>query len=350
MNVNQIFRKVRALALLVPALTILPVQAGTPEEGTRNLFNHMDLGLSLSTTGIGADISMPAGDWVRLRAGFTYMPKFTLRSGFQVKFDEATLNDATIEQMMDMMHSFTGIRVDEYVDMDMQPTFGNFRFMVDVLPFKKNRHWHFTAGFYAGPSRAGIARNAREEGPSLMAVQIYNTLYQKFYRGESFQIGGHDVDVPPEVSDKVVSFGMLGMSLGRFADGDRAMMVPKPNSCIADARMDISRFRPYVGVGYSTTLSRNKRVSFTADMGVMTWGGKPHVYVDNVYKVNLSQNGYDMVRWDDETSSWMDVKPMRIDLIRDVSGIDGKVGDMVRVVRHFRCMPIVNLTFSYKLF
>ena len=45
----------------------------------QDYFNHMDLGLSISSTGIGADIAMPVGDYVRLRTGFTYMPKFTLK-------------------------------------------------------------------------------------------------------------------------------------------------------------------------------------------------------------------------------------------------------------------------------
>ena len=39
----------------------------------RNIFNHMDVGISLGSTGIGLDVSTNVTDWVRLRAGIDYM-------------------------------------------------------------------------------------------------------------------------------------------------------------------------------------------------------------------------------------------------------------------------------------
>ena len=52
----------------------------------QDYFNHMDLGINVSSTGIGADIAMPVGDYVRVRTGFTYMPKFHFNSNFNVDF------------------------------------------------------------------------------------------------------------------------------------------------------------------------------------------------------------------------------------------------------------------------
>ena len=31
----------------------------------QNMFNHLDLGVTLGTTGIGLDAAMPVGDWLR---------------------------------------------------------------------------------------------------------------------------------------------------------------------------------------------------------------------------------------------------------------------------------------------
>ena len=48
--------------------------------------------------------------------------------------------------------------------------------LVDVFPFKNNKHWHFTAGFYWGNSTIGKAYNTTEDMPSLVAVGIYNNM------------------------------------------------------------------------------------------------------------------------------------------------------------------------------
>ena len=40
----------------------------------RNIFNHLDVGLSLGSTGIGIDVSTNVTNSVRLRAGVDYMP------------------------------------------------------------------------------------------------------------------------------------------------------------------------------------------------------------------------------------------------------------------------------------
>jgi len=312
--------------------------------------NHMDLGVSVSTTGIGVDIAMPVGDYVRVRTGFTYMPKFHIKSSFPVEFNGQDNSDR-IRRMQDMMYSLTACRMNTSVNMVMQPTWGSFKFLVDVMPFRNNKHWNLTLGFYAGPSRIGKAYNSTEDAPTLVAVGIYNNLYLKSYMGQSLgQYEDHNGvihDLPDfgSLSDQFTKYGMAGMPLGKFADGDQAMMVPDENS-MAKAEMHINKFRPYVGVGYTTAISRDKKFKLSVDAGVLFWGGAPHVYVDNVYKTNFAQNGYDLVYWNQErfdagdyteaTDCWEYTEAQRIDLTRDVSNVRGKVGDMVDIVKKFK--------------
>ena len=68
----------------------------------QDYFNHMDLGVNVSSTGVGADITMPVGDFVRLRTGFTYMPKFKINSNFNVDF-MGEMDDDKLRRMKDMM-------------------------------------------------------------------------------------------------------------------------------------------------------------------------------------------------------------------------------------------------------
>ena len=343
------------LALL---FAVLPLQPLSAQE--RGILNHMDLGVTASTTGFGADIAMPVGDFVRLRTGFTVMPHFTLTSNFGVEMNGASLSDSQRRRMKDLMRNFTGSEMQDNVDMDMQPTWNNFKFLVDVFPIPDNKHWNVTAGFFVGPSRIGKAVNAESGTPTLTAVGMYNSMYQKACKGEDiFQYetsSGNIVsaNLPQSILDRFVETGMMGMPLGRFADGDKAMMVPNENYA-AKAEMCVNKFRPYVGLGYNTSLSKDGKWNMKVDAGVLFWGGKPHVYVDNVYKLKSVEYDadyyyYDMTwqRLDDYT--FEDVTPQRIDLTRDVSGVRGKVGDMVKTVKKFTCYPMLSITFSHSIF
>ncbi len=58
------------------------------------------------------------------------------------------------------------------------PTMNNFKLLVDVHPFR-NKNWHVTTGFYWGPSKVAKAENAVYDGTSLVAVSMYNNLYER---------------------------------------------------------------------------------------------------------------------------------------------------------------------------
>ena len=76
------------------------------------------------------------------------------------------------------MKGFSGYEVEDHVDMLGKPTMNNFKLLLDIFPFKNNKHWHFTAGFYWGPSQFAKADNTTEAMTSLLAVGIYNRMYE----------------------------------------------------------------------------------------------------------------------------------------------------------------------------
>ena len=328
----------------------------------KDCVKHLDLGVTLNTAGIGIDAAVPVGDYVRLRTGVSYMPKFNLKSSFPVQFNNMENTSDRMRRIQNMMYDLAGCRIGDAVDMNMQPTWFNFKMLVDVMPIPNNKHWHATLGFYLGPSKIGEAFNVTEDAPTLIAASMFNHIYMKSYMGESlvrYEDGNGKIltaDLPAEFRDQFAQMGMVGMPLGKFDDGDQAIMLPDENS-MAKATMEVNNFRPYLGIGYNTAISKDERFKLSVDLGVMFWGGAPHVYVGNVYKTNFAKNGYDLVYWDDEAldeegmpGAFVYTEPQTIDLTRDVSNIGGKVGDMVKIVKKFKCYPMLGVTLSYSIF
>jgi hypothetical protein len=88
------------------------------------------------------------------------------------------------------------------------------------------------------------------------------------------------------------------------------------------ANMEVNAFKPYIGLGYEGRLAKgNDRLKISVDAGVMLWGGKPSL---------LTHDG--------------------TDLIHDVEGITGKVGDYVDFMSNLPVFPVANVRFSYTIF
>ena len=77
-----------------------------------------------------------------------------------------------------MLENLTGMKVNDTFNMTGEPNFYNFKLLLDVYPLK-NKHWHITAGVYAGSSKIGKAVNTIEDAPTLIAVNMYNQMYDK---------------------------------------------------------------------------------------------------------------------------------------------------------------------------
>ena len=321
-------------------------------------FQHMDVSFTAGSMGVGLDVATPLCDFMQIRTGFTYMPKLTLNSDFRVETgDGSPVSESGIQKISDMMDKTLHLKVDESVAMDMKPHFAQFKLMLDFLPFRNNKHWKFTAGFFVGGSRIGDAVNAIEDAPTLLGVTSYNYFYVQSCRQESIfegiEMGG--VQLPDVELDKhYLEKGMLGIPLGTFHDGKKAMLVPDEYGSVR-AQMRVNRFRPYLGCGYSTALSKDHSWHFSVEAGVMFWGGKPKVYVDNVYKIDvdaidIDDYRYDIVRPNEDGSDFVVDEPLdHVDLVGDLEGINGKVGDMVRLVSRFKCYPNLSISLAYRI-
>ena len=323
-----------------------------------NIFQHLDLSVSVGTTGVGIDLASPIGEYFQLRAGFDYMPRFTAKMKFDVMIGDQPARqydangnriETSFDRMKEMLYDFTGTEVDDHVDMLGKPTMNNVKLLLDVFHFKNNKHWHFTAGFYWGPSKFAEAVNSTESMNSLVSLNIYNTLYDKSYihmtTGEPqyiFEVPDPDnpngekigLGLDPSIEQRILAFGRMGFHLGEYAhdvydangnlvhaEGDRYVMEADANNMVRVSAKSNS-FKPYIGFGYGGRLLKNRDDwKISVDAGVLFWGGKPDLYLH------------------DGTN-----------LMKDIKNIRGQVGDYIDLAKKFPVYPSLSVRFTKTLF
>ena len=181
------------------------------------------------------------------------------------------------------------------------------------------------------------AENAAYDATSLVSVAIYNNLYdrvmvsyesiKRMEEGDPGElipyitINGQPLYAGEELYNKFVSYGKMGVHMGDYADGKPYRMVPDANNMVS-CKIKVNNFRPYLGFGYGGKLSnRSDRNWISFDCGAMFWGGTPNVIAHD--GVNLAKN---------------------------VHNISGKVGDYVRISKHVKAYPVLELRLTHRIF
>ncbi len=312
-----------------------------------NILQHLDVSLTAGTTGIGIDVASQIGDYVQVRAGYDYMPRFdkNLKFNLTVGGEPARQYDSEgnrvitkFDKMKELLYQFTGFDIEDHVDMVGTPTMNNFKFLVDVSPLKDYKNWHVTAGFYWGPSQFARAENSTEAMVSLLSVGMYNRMYEKAVAGEplidlSEFIPGASMSINEELYDKLISYGRLGFALGTFKHdvtdnngvvhhaGEPYILEPD-DDCMVRVKAKSNSFKPYLGFGYSGRLVKNRDDwKISVDAGALFWGGTPDLIVHD-----------------------------GINLTKDVENIGGQVGDYVDLFKVFKVYPVLTVRFTKNIF
>jgi hypothetical protein len=228
------------------------------------------------------------------------------------------------------------------------PKFWNWNVLVDVYPFRENKHWRFTAGFYWGNKTIGVAYNTAECVPTLLAVNMYNGMYEKLHGktlrelsdvklidlGEGYEDFTTDPAILKRLQKTFDYYGRMGVNMGKFShdikdeegnvihkEGDIYMLEPNDESMVK-ADMYVNNFKPYLGFGYEGRLMKgDDRYLISFDCGAMFWGGTPRI---------VTHDG--------------------TDLTHDVEDIPGGVGSDVRLIGALKVFPVLNVRLTRKLF
>ncbi|MDY3143352.1 MAG: hypothetical protein SOW30_11865 [Parabacteroides sp.] len=182
-------------------------------------FNSLGLGLSVSTVGVGLEVSTPIGNYLALRGGVSFMPKFTVT-------DEVNADLKGVPQ---------GYPQSAEVELEGSTKRTTGELLLNLYPFRSN-------GFFVA---AGAS-----------------------FGGDKFvQITGHS----DELRQLITAGGSAGLQIGDVS-------IPVDQNGNVSGGLKVSAVRPYVGLGYGRAVP-SKRINFMLDAGVQLHG-TPEVYSD----------------------------------------------------------------------
>ncbi len=281
---NRIYSKIIcAVCALMPIATHAEGSKLISDMKAHNVFNTIELAANIGTTGLGLEIASPMTEWAKLRVGVDFMPKFKRNLEFGIENYIGNEIGDNFDRINNMLTSLTGNSVSETVNMTSKPSMNTFRLLVDVYPFKANKHWHITAGFFVGGNSIGTTINNPDEMASFLSLKIYDSLYHTctsedfLQHPEDYPIFGFltfDKENAGMFQEKMIEMGQLGIYVGDKEDGTPCMLLPDEDG-IFQMKTVVNRFRPYLGFGYGGNLSRDGKWQASFDAGVQFWGGVP---------------------------------------------------------------------------
>lgn len=354
-------------------------------------FGHFDLGLSMGTTGYGLELSAPVASFAKVRTGFHYVPGIEVPMTFGIQVgDDPENSQSKFERMQGLLENFTGKKVDSQIDMIGKPAnFWNWDVLVDIYPLKNNKHWHLTAGFYWNWKTTRIARafNTTEDMPSLMAVSMYNNMYDKLVNDETLnnklklyevsiidfsELGyegyATDPDMLEKLQNKFVSTGRMGVHVGDYTydhyypedvyiqvtDYDDDVLDEDGNpmevtkNVLVHQKGDIiegqAKGDPYI-------MEPDENCMTKADLRVNSF--KPYLGFGYEGRLSKKDDRY-RVAIDCGVLFWGGSPKIRthegVDLAHDVENIGGKVGRYVETIDKFKVFPVVSIRLTRRLF
>ena len=297
----------RNTLLLLAAMLCLGAHA--QDNQTYKPFKNLDLGVTGGTTGLGVELTSHINPSWDVRTGFTMEPRIKVNMDFHVQVGDesqtAQQRETKFKKMSSMLYDLTGYKVNNKVVMEGTPEMYNFKLLVDFKPLRDKR-WHVTTGFFLGNSEIAYAENDKKAMVSLVAVGMYNNLYEKAVNLEPYYItsDGTYVYLPDDIAQKFTNNGRMGLHVGTYKHdvyytedvvdkitgdvihkagdlkakaGDYYNMEPDENSMVW-AKAKANKFKPYLGIGFMGALDkRDPRWQIGFDAGALFWGGSPEV-------------------------------------------------------------------------
>jgi len=320
-----------------------------------NMFTHLDVSLTGGTDGLGLDVATPLGDYVQLRTGFAWMPRFEKTVSYNVGIGEGgMISQSRYDQLSGVFQQVTGCQLADRIDLVARPSYANYKLLVDVFPFER-KAWHFTAGFYAGSGTIAKVSSTAEAVPTMLALNIFNRMIDCSI-GEDGEGGGTFVEwgdfnlaLDPSLEDKLYDmavertkgyvtdfdertfdeqtallhqYGTYAIHVGNRVDDGSAYLLRPDEHGMIKMEVKTNRFKPYLGFGYGGSLSKkNDTYQLSFDCGAMFWGGSPKI---------IMHDG--------------------TDLVHDLTDVEGKIGSYCATARQLKAFPVVSLRLTRRIF
>lgn len=376
------------MALMCLGITSFATAQGTdaampgtplPISNRNGVFNHLDVAFTVGTTGLGFDLATPVTDWVRLRAGGVFRLSTHYSAGLDTEVAAGIAKEEQnrrFDKLSTMMESFMGTAPSQSVDLEGDLKMSNFKFLIDVFPFKNNRHWHATVGFFYGNSMLIDGHNTSVSVSTLAAMSSYNMMYSEARNGNFMDLSSLGItiedDMKQTIIDKLCSWGEITDASGNVSYAEYGISIPMgtyTRDIIAEQdiydnngklrhnkgevihkagetvrmtpddddmihyNVHVNKFKPYLGIGYELAVSKDKRSTIAVDAGVLFWGGKPKIDINLPVGEDVGGNNIYQT----------------IDLVRDADNIPGKLGDHVKSAKNYSVYPELSVRFARRL-
>ena len=246
--------------LVLFAFTGLSLTPASAQEDDQLIFNHLGIGISVGTTALSINASTVLTPYFGIRAGINIWPAIKMRSnmhlGSRIQHWETGDLVKYVEELNEVLSDDQQIPMEmpDMVDLHVKPKLTAGHILIDYYPFPHHSNFHLTTGFHVGTGTVIDIHN-RHEG-SLLPVTLWNNAMED-----------------PNTQDIVKEYGLepIGLLLGDY------FLAPDEDGNL-DARIRVSGFRPYLGLGFGRAVPR-KRIGCQFDLGVQFWGS-PKVVVN----------------------------------------------------------------------
>lgn len=221
----------KKLFLLILAAGLVVSQAAFSQD--KNVLNHVAIGVSAGTDGLGASLALPLGNHFQIRGGYTTMQPILGMVKLNVEGNEIPLSNANLS--LPISYHDDGMNVDK-VDLATNINFNHAHLLFDYLPSEfSGFHLSFGAYFAFAPLAHAVGTALDNNGAN--GVPQSDWANTRFY--------GISTNTSGEV--------------------------------IADAKFLLNNVKPYLGIGFGRPVSLKHRVGFNFDLGMLMTGGL-HVY------------------------------------------------------------------------
>lgn len=246
--------------LVLFAFTGMSLTPASAQENDQLIFNHLGIGISVGTTALSINASTVLTPYFGIRAGINIWPAIKLRSNMHLgsRIQNWETGDLVkyVEELNEVLSDDQQIPMEmpDIVDLHVKPKLTAGHILIDYYPFPHHSNFHLTTGFHVGTGTVIDIHN-RHEG-SLLPVTLWNNALED-----------------PNTQDIVKEYGLepIGLLLGDY------FLAPDEDGNL-DARIRVSGFRPYLGLGFGRAVPR-KRIGCQFDLGVQFWGS-PKVVVN----------------------------------------------------------------------
>ena len=288
--------------ILIALTAVFAIGFTASAQNDKNIFNHLNVGVSVGTDGIGFDVAAPIGNYVQVRAGASFMPGIKINADIDYTYkDENRPEKKDSWYWVDPSDHSKGVAKDKNKTAKAQGKIKktDFKLLFDFYPIKSSS-FHLTAGAYIGGK--SVFDIYTKEPLDLLPGDIEN--------------GGYEID-------------NTGRTFHTNKDGN------------VEARIHVNSFKPYLGIGFGRVVNQKKLVSVNCDIGVQFWG-KP--------KVEIWQEP----RNAGELSGWVELKKEDFDEQVDKYGDHREKNKdgykALNAIGKVKVYPVLNLRVGFRAF